>query len=85
MVERLEQASMSHGGALLREVHTLASAARSVGLLQAGNTAADIEQALARGEPDQERLIGLVALLHVSIDRLGAWEAAQQPAATEVS
>ena len=51
MVERLEQAADSRVGPLLREVHTLASAARSVGLLHVGHVAADIEQDRCRENP----------------------------------
>ena len=50
MITRLEQSSPTPGGLLLREVHTLASATRSVGLLRVGHTAADIEQAMAADE-----------------------------------
>ena len=73
MIERLRQASVSRGGTLLREIHTLASATRQVGLLRAGQAAADLEAALAVGEPEPDRLASLLSLLQVSIARLAEW------------
>ncbi len=78
MTERLEQACTGRSRTLLREVHTLASAARSVGLMQLGQAAADIEQCMAREEPGLERLTGLLDLLHPSVARLASWEESQR-------
>jgi HPt (histidine-containing phosphotransfer) domain-containing protein len=58
MIDRLEQSFASRGCVLLREVHTLAGAACSVGLLRVGHAAADIELTLAGAEPDGEQLAG---------------------------
>jgi HPt (histidine-containing phosphotransfer) domain-containing protein len=77
MTTRLEQSSISRGRALLREVHTLASAAKSVGLLRLGSAAADVEQAFARGEPGSEQLADLLDLLQESVVRLARWEASR--------
>jgi HPt (histidine-containing phosphotransfer) domain-containing protein len=46
MTERLERAIVGSSAMLLREVHTLADATRSVGLLQVSQAAADIEHAM---------------------------------------
>jgi hypothetical protein len=85
MISRLEQSSISGGRALVREVHTLASAARSVGLLRVGNTAADIEQAAATQEPDAGELTELLDQLHQSIARLAEWEASREAAEIAVT
>lgn len=82
MIDQLEQSSVSRGRALLRDVHTLASAARSVGLLRVGHAAADIEEMLAHEDPGSERLIALLDLLRQSVARLAEWEAAQELALT---
>ena len=71
--ERLEQAINCRGHKLLREVHTLASTARSVGLLRLGNAAAEIEQTLASEEPAAEHLSDLLDLMHESVTRLAEW------------
>ena len=78
VTERLKQASIARGATLLREVHTLASAAGSVGLLRLPQEAADIEHAMANAEPSTERLADLLALLETSVRELTEWEAAQQ-------
>jgi CheY-like chemotaxis protein/HPt (histidine-containing phosphotransfer) domain-containing protein len=83
MIERLERASISGGRTLVREVHTLASAARSVGLMRVGNTAGDIEQATATREPDAGELTDLLDQLHQSVARLAEWEASR--AAAEIA
>ncbi len=75
--ERLEQAINCRGHKLLREVHTLASTARSVGLLRLGNAAAQIEQTLASEEPTAEQLAGLLDLLNESVARLAEWAASR--------
>lgn len=85
MVERLEQAAASQGRSLLREVHTLASAARSVGLTQVGHVATDIEKEIAAGEPCAERLAALLDLTRRSIARLAEWELTQQAEAAGVT
>jgi CheY-like chemotaxis protein/HPt (histidine-containing phosphotransfer) domain-containing protein len=85
MIARLEQSSISGGRALVREVHTLASAARSVGLLRVGNTAADIEQATATREPDAGELTDLLDQLHQSVARLAEWEASREAAEIAVT
>ncbi len=85
MIHRLEQSLVTRGRALLREVHTLASAASSVGLLRVGHAAADIEQSCASNDPDEDRLSTLLDLLHRSIVRLTEWEATRQTAETEVT
>lgn len=84
MVERLRQASETRDAALLRQVHTLASAARSVGLMRVGHLAADIEQAMAREAPATERIDELLDMLRTSVARLGAW-AAEQPQSAEAA
>ena len=84
MTERLEQASLTRTATLLREVHTLASATRSVGLLQVSQTAADIEHAMASTDPDAGALADLLALLEASIARLAAWETAQHETAKAI-
>jgi CheY-like chemotaxis protein len=78
MAGRLEQAFTERGRTLLREVHTLASAARSVGLMQLGQAAADIEQSMASEEPGPERLAGLLDLVHPSVARLASWTETQR-------
>jgi signal transduction histidine kinase/CheY-like chemotaxis protein len=75
-IERLQQAINCRGHKLLREVHTLASTARSVGLLRLGNAAAQIEQTLAGEEPTAEQLSDLLDLMHESVARLAEWAAA---------
>ena len=85
MIDRLEQSFASRGRVLLREVHTLASAACSVGLLRVGHVAADIERTFASAEPSGVRLAGLLALLHQSAARLAEWQATRQTAVTEVT
>ena len=75
--ERLEQAINCRGHKLLREVHTLASTARSVGLLRLGNAAAEIEQTLASEEPAAEQLSDLLDLMHESVARLAEWATAR--------
>ena len=82
-IERLEQSINSRGHKLLREVHTLASTARSVGLLRLGNAAAQIEQTLASEEPAAEQLFALLDLMHESVARLADWAASR--ATTELS
>jgi len=77
MIARLEQAFTTRGRSLLREVHTLASSARSVGLLRVGHAAAALEQAMEGEEPDAERLAGLLDLLRQSLARLADRQAAQ--------
>jgi HPt (histidine-containing phosphotransfer) domain-containing protein len=69
----------------LREVHTLASSTRSVGLLRVGQAAADIEEAMATEDPNAERLAALLDLMRESIARLGEWEAAQPAMLTEAT
>jgi signal transduction histidine kinase/DNA-binding response OmpR family regulator len=81
-MERLQQAMIDRGQALLREAHTLASSARSVGLVQLGQAAADTEQAMAQGQPSSEQLAALMELFHASVARLAVW-AASQPTAVE--
>jgi hypothetical protein len=73
MGERLELASIDSAGALLREVHTLASCTRSVGLLRVGYLAGEIEHAMAGAKPDPERLVALRDLLHESVAALTLW------------
>jgi HPt (histidine-containing phosphotransfer) domain-containing protein len=85
MTTRLERSSINHGRALLREVHTLASAAKSVGLLRVGNAAAKIEQRIARDEAGAEQLGGLLDLLQQSVVRLARWEASRQTVVVEVT
>jgi CheY-like chemotaxis protein/HPt (histidine-containing phosphotransfer) domain-containing protein len=77
MIQRLERACTTGGRPLLREVHTLASAARSVGLLRAGHCAGDIEHAMAEASPDPERLADLLEVLRAGVERLADW--AEQP------
>ncbi len=71
--ERLERSSIDSGGALLREVHTLASCARSVGLLRVGYLAGAIERAMANADPEPEQLAALQAMLRESVARLTIW------------
>jgi len=78
MIDRLGQSCISPGRALLREVHTLASAARSVGLLRVGHAAADIEHTLGCEEPDAAQLATLLELLRHGVIRLAEWEGEQQ-------
>jgi two-component system sensor histidine kinase/response regulator len=78
MIHRLEQSLTSRGRALLREVHTLASAARSVGLLRVGHAAAEIEQAMASAVPGEQQLAALLDLLRHSVARLTEWESKEQ-------
>ncbi|HTI83454.1 MAG TPA: Hpt domain-containing protein [Acetobacteraceae bacterium] len=78
--DRLQRACIVRGAALLREVHTLASAARSVGLLKTAQAAADIEHAMANAEPDADQLAELLALLESGVAQLAEWEAAQHEA-----
>lgn len=85
MTGRLEQAFISRGCTLLREVHTLAGASRSVGLLRVGHAATDIEQAMPNGEPTTQRLDALLDLLRQSIALLAAWEATRHVATEKVS
>jgi HPt (histidine-containing phosphotransfer) domain-containing protein len=73
MAERLERSSIDSGGALLREVHTLASCARSVGLLRVGHLAGEIERAMANADPEPEQLVTLRAMLSESVARLSVW------------
>jgi signal transduction histidine kinase/AmiR/NasT family two-component response regulator/HPt (histidine-containing phosphotransfer) domain-containing protein len=80
VTERLQRACVVRGATLLREVHTLASAARSVGLVKAAQTAADIEHAMANVEPGADRLAELLALLESGVARLTEWEAVQDDA-----
>ena len=72
--ERLERSSIDSGGALLREVHTLASCARSVGLLRVGYLAGAIERAMANADPEPEQLAALQAMLRESVARLTIWD-----------
>ncbi len=85
MVEQLEHASVVQGRTLLREVHTLASATRNVGLLRTGQLAADIESALAMHEPVPERLNELLLLLRTSIEALESWIVERRMAASAAS
>jgi len=85
MADRLERASISGGDALLREVHTLASATRNVGLMRVGHAAAETELSIATGEPGPDRLVSLLVLLRESIARLAAWEDAYPTAISEVT
>jgi HPt (histidine-containing phosphotransfer) domain-containing protein len=62
--DRLENAA---GSALLREVHMLASAARSVGLLRAGHAAASIELAMASTDPGPDQVADLLNLLREGV------------------
>jgi HPt (histidine-containing phosphotransfer) domain-containing protein len=73
MEQRLEQSCAGSVGALLREVHTLASCARSVGLLRVGYLAGEIERAMANAEPEPERLAALRLVLRESVARLAVW------------
>ncbi|MEJ0015755.1 MAG: ATP-binding protein [Acetobacteraceae bacterium] len=85
MIDRLEQALVARGSALLREVHTLASASRSVGLLRLGHEAAEIEEALADGDAAADRSGSLPDLMQASVRRLAEWEAAQEEVASGVT
>jgi signal transduction histidine kinase/DNA-binding response OmpR family regulator len=80
VTERLQRACTARGATLLREVHTLASSARSVGLLKVALAAAAIEHAMASVEPSAERLVELFALLDAGVAQLAEWEAAQHDA-----
>jgi HPt (histidine-containing phosphotransfer) domain-containing protein len=73
MLDRLARSSISGGRLLLREVHTLASAARNVGLLRVGAVAAATEASLGTVEPKQECLLALQGLLRDGIARLAEW------------
>ena len=73
MQQRLQQSAIGSGGALLREVHTLASCARSVGLLRVGYLAGDIERAMAQADPEPEQLAALQDMLGESVARLTVW------------
>jgi len=73
MEERLQRSSIDSGGALLREVHTLASCASSVGLLRVGYLAGEIERAMANADPEPEQLAALQAMLSESVARLTVW------------
>jgi signal transduction histidine kinase/DNA-binding response OmpR family regulator len=84
MTERLQQAVVARSATLLREVHTLASATRSVGLLQVARAAGDIEHDMATTEPGAGQLADLLALLEASIEQLAAWEAAQHEVARAI-
>ncbi len=84
MINRLEQACANRGSALPREVHSLAGAAGSVGLLRVGHAASDIERMVTRTEPDGETLHDLLELLRRSVDRLSRWEATQHDAANSL-
>lgn len=75
VLDRLAAASATGGRDLLHEVHALASAARNVGLLRAGFTAAAVEAELATRDVKQARLDGLQSLLREGVARLTAWEA----------
>jgi signal transduction histidine kinase/CheY-like chemotaxis protein len=77
MEQRLQRSSIDSGGALLREVHTLASCARSVGLLRVGYLAGEIEWAMANADPEPERLAALRVMLSESVARLTVWTNAQ--------
>ena len=81
--QRLDDASTGRGLALLREVHTLASSARSVGLVQFAQVAADIELTMEKGVPNPEQIAALKDLLDASVTRLAAWEASQREALAE--
>ena len=73
LIERLERAFLLRGSVLLREMHTLASAARSVGLQRVGHLAADIEHAMAKEEPSPQQLAGLLEVVRQSVERLTQW------------
>lgn len=77
MLDRLERAIISQDRTLLREVHTLAGAARSVGLLRIGYTAAEIELAMATADASADHLASLLELLRGSVARLQEWEVAR--------
>jgi len=85
MIDRLERSFASRGRVLLREVHTLASAACSVGLLRVGHAAAEIEQTFADAEPGEDQLAGLLSLLHQSATRLAEWQATRPTTSTAVT
>ncbi len=82
MLDRLERAIVRRDRALLREVHTLAGAARSVGLLRVGYTAAEIELAMATADSSADHLASLLDLLLVSVARLRDWGQARAVAMT---
>lgn len=85
MIDRLEQGTVTGGGALLREVHTLASATRSVGLLRVGHAAADIEQTMATDDCTADQLAALLGLLRNGIAELRDWVETHQPAISPVA
>jgi HPt (histidine-containing phosphotransfer) domain-containing protein len=85
MVDRLERACVTRGCALLREVHTLASSSRTVGLLRVGQTAAGIELAMAIADPSDDRFSDLLDLLRASVIRLGEWDAARRASAVGIT
>jgi CheY-like chemotaxis protein len=72
---RLDRAIATRDRTLLREVHTLASAARSVGLQRVGQAAADAEAQLSVGEGAADVLASLPVLLQQSVALLAEWEA----------
>ncbi len=72
IVERVQAAISNGGRALLREVHTLASAARNVGLLRLGAAAADMEMLLGVMEPGPQQVRDLLTLLELSVTQLEA-------------
>ena len=75
MLDRLAAASVTGGRDLVRQVHALASAARNVGLLRAGFTAAAVEAELATRDANQARLDELQLLLREAVARLAEWQA----------
>jgi HPt (histidine-containing phosphotransfer) domain-containing protein len=75
MSQRLEQAIGIGGSAVLREVHTLASSTRGVGLMRVGHQAAEMELMIATIEPSAQGLTALRDLLQESVARLAAWAA----------
>jgi signal transduction histidine kinase/DNA-binding response OmpR family regulator len=81
MMNRLEQAIRVEDRALLREVHTLASAARSVGLLRVGQTAADVESLLSAGRPTAPLLAALPDILAEDVSLLADWMSHQHATA----
>jgi HPt (histidine-containing phosphotransfer) domain-containing protein len=81
----LGRACATRGSALLREVHTLASSSRTVGLLRVGQTAAGIELAMAVADPSGDRFTDLLDLLRASAIRLGEWDAARRASAVGIT
>ena len=75
MLDRMERASVTGGRQLLREVHTLASAARNVGLLKVGDAAAEIETSLRSADAAPQHLNVLLPLLRDGVSRLEEWRA----------